>query len=159
VSWAAVYLPLLDEGWQESRWDLVSLTLTTSATIPRNHYHVCVAAFLISQKWFAILWQHDLFSFFFDSPPVGHGLLIHEVSRITHNDAPQSVRFLWRSDKLIAETSTCTTRNTHNRQTPMHRLGFEPTFSAGEQSQTHALERAATGTGNLSWTHVNSRRT
>ena len=26
-------------------------------------------------------------------------------------------------------------------------VGFEPTVSAGEQSQTHALDRAATGTG------------
>jgi hypothetical protein len=26
VSWTAVYLPWLDEGWQESRWDLVSVT-------------------------------------------------------------------------------------------------------------------------------------
>ena len=25
--------------------------------------------------------------------------------------------------------------------------GFEPTISAGERSQTHALDRAATGTG------------
>ena len=27
--------------------------------------------------------------------------------------------------------------------------GFEPTISAGEQPQTYALDRAATGTGNL----------
>jgi hypothetical protein len=25
---------------------------------------------------------------------------------ITHNDAPQSVRLLWTSDQLVAETST-----------------------------------------------------
>jgi len=28
-------------------------------------------------------------------------------------------------------------------------VGFEPTISAGERPQTHALDRAATGTGNL----------
>jgi len=27
-------------------------------------------------------------------------------------------------------------------------VGFEPTISAGERPQTHALDRAATGTGN-----------
>jgi len=27
-------------------------------------------------------------------------------------------------------------------------VGIEPTFSAGEQTQTHALDRAATGTDN-----------
>ena len=40
-----------------------------------------------------------------------------------------------------------TTHNTHNRQTSMTPVGFEPTISAGERPQTHALDRAATGTG------------
>ena len=40
-----------------------------------------------------------------------------------------------------------TTHNTHNRQTSMPSVGFEPTTSAGERAQTYALERAATGTG------------
>ena len=40
-------------------------------------------------------------------PNAGHGLLIHEVSRLhTHNDASQSVGILWTSDQLVAETST-----------------------------------------------------
>ena len=40
-------------------------------------------------------------------PPVGHGFLIHEVSRShTQNDAPQSVGFLWTSDQLVAQAST-----------------------------------------------------
>jgi hypothetical protein len=30
-------------------------------------------------------------------------------------------------------------------------VGFEPTISAGERPKTHALDRAATGTGNLSY--------
>ena len=41
-----------------------------------------------------------------------------------------------------------TTHNTHDRQTSMPPVGFEPTISAGERPQTHALDRAATGTGN-----------
>jgi len=40
-----------------------------------------------------------------------------------------------------------TTHNTHNRQTPMPSMGFEPTISVGERPQTNALDRAATGTG------------
>ena len=40
-----------------------------------------------------------------------------------------------------------TTHNTHNRQTSMPPVGFEPTIPAGEQSQTYALDRTATGTG------------
>ena len=40
-----------------------------------------------------------------------------------------------------------TTHNTHNRQTSMPSVGFEPTISADERWQTYALDRAATGTG------------
>ena len=42
-----------------------------------------------------------------------------------------------------------TTQNTHNRQISMPSVGFEPTISARERSQTCALDRAATGTGNF----------
>ena len=40
-----------------------------------------------------------------------------------------------------------TTHNTHNRQTSMPQVGFEPTISAGERPQTYALDRSATDTG------------
>ena len=40
-----------------------------------------------------------------------------------------------------------TTHNTHNRQTSMPPVGFEPTISADERPQTYALDRAVTGTG------------
>jgi hypothetical protein len=40
------------------------------------------------------------------APPVGQGLLIHEVFLVTHNDAPQSVGLLWTSDQPVAEIST-----------------------------------------------------
>ena len=37
--------------------------------------------------------------------------------------------------------------NTHNRQTSIHPVGFEPTIPASERPQTYAFDRAATGTG------------
>jgi len=40
-----------------------------------------------------------------------------------------------------------TTHNTHNRQTSVPLVGFEPPAPTGEQPQTDALDRAATGTG------------
>jgi len=40
-----------------------------------------------------------------------------------------------------------TTHNTHNRQTSITPVGFEPMISAGERPQTYTLDRAATGTG------------
>ena len=47
-----------------------------------------------------------------------------------------------------------TTHNTHNRQTSMPLVGFEPTISAGERPQTYALDRADTGTGTY-WLIIN----
>jgi hypothetical protein len=40
-----------------------------------------------------------------------------------------------------------TTRDTHNRETSMTSVGFEPTVSEDERTQTYALDRAASGTG------------
>jgi hypothetical protein len=40
-----------------------------------------------------------------------------------------------------------TTHSTHNRQTSMPPVRFEPTISAGERPQTYGSDRAATGTG------------
>jgi hypothetical protein len=40
-----------------------------------------------------------------------------------------------------------TTHNTHNRETPMPSVGYEPTIPSDERPQTHFLDRAATGTG------------
>jgi hypothetical protein len=39
------------------------------------------------------------------------------------------------------------THNTHKWQTCMSLAGFEPTISASEQPETHALDRMATGIG------------
>ena len=53
----------------------------------------------------------------------------------------------------LEEWSACrrdlylTTHNTHNRQTSMPLVGFEPTISTGERPQTYALDRAAAGAG------------
>ena len=46
-----------------------------------------------------------------------------------------------------------TTHNTHNRQTSMPPVGFEPTISAGERPYTYALDRAAIAVGRRSPTH------
>jgi hypothetical protein len=78
-------------------------------------------------------------------PLVGQGLLIFQASR-SHSDTAQSVGLIWTSDQPDAETSTWQ-NTTHNRQTYMPPAGFEPTIPAGERSQTHILDRAATGIG------------
>jgi hypothetical protein len=58
-------------------------------------------------------------------PPRSRGFVI------THNDAQQSVGLTWTSDQPVAETST--SQHTHNRQTSMPPVGFEPTITAGER--------------------------
>ena len=42
-----------------------------------------------------------------------------------------------------------TTHDAHTRQISMSPVGFEPKISAGERRQTYALDRAATGTGDI----------
>jgi hypothetical protein len=45
--------------------------------------------------------------FLAQQPPLGRGLLTHEVSRSHYsNNAPQSVGLLWTSDQFVAEAST-----------------------------------------------------
>ena len=44
--------------------------------------------------------------FLVKQPPLGQGLLIHEVSRSHSLDASQSVGLLWTGDQPDAETST-----------------------------------------------------
>jgi len=80
---------------------------------------------------------------------VGQGLLIYEVS-ISHTTVGRTPLDDWsarRRDLYL------TTHNTHNRQTSMPPMGFEPMFSAGKRPQTYALDRAATGTGSIVIVH------
>ena len=58
---------------------------------------------------------------------------------ITHSDSVTFLGFLY-----------LTTHNTHNRQTSMSLVGFEPTISAGKWPQTYTLDRVDTGTG-VAW--------
>ena len=78
-------------------------------------------------------------------PPVGQGLLIHEVPRshttTHHSRHDSSGRMISSSQRPLPDSTQ------HSQQTSMPPVGFEPTISAGERPQTYALDRAATGTG------------
>ena len=74
-------------------------------------------------------------------PPVGHGLLIHDISR-SHTTTHRS---RWdASGRVISPTQRPLPDNT---QTSMPPVGFEPAIPAGERPQTYALDRAATAVG------------
>ena len=96
--------------------------------------------------------------FFFSkaqSPPSGPGPPHYRVSMITlrHTTLGRTSLDEWsarRRDLYL------TTHNTHQRQTFMPTVGFEPTVPANERLQTDAIDRAATGTGEALITWLNS---
>jgi len=88
-----------------------------------------------------------IYLFLARQPPVGQGLLIHEVYRshttTHHNRQDCPGRVISSSQRPLPDNK----HNTHNRQTFMSPMGFGSTISAGERPQTYALDRATTGTG------------
>jgi len=58
-------------------------------------------------------------------------------------------RILRTSDQLVAETSICTTHNTHKTQASMPPAGLEPAIPASERPETHVLDCTATGVGEV----------
>ena len=93
------------------------------------------------------------YSFFFvcfwrDSPQWAKAssftrFLDHTQWHTTVGRTPLDERLARRRDLYL------TTHNTHNRQTSIPPVGFEPAVSAGERPQTYALDRAATGIGDV----------
>ena len=74
---------------------------------------------------------------------MGHGLLIHAVSR--SHTTPHHSR--WDSSRrVISSSQRPLPDNIHNRQPFMSPVGFEPPISTGERPQTFVLHRAATET-------------
>ena len=76
-------------------------------------------------------------------PPHSWGFLDHTQQRTTVGRTSLDKWSARRRDLYL------TTHNTHNRQTSMPPVGFEPTISAGERPQTFALDRTATGTNDI----------
>ena len=74
--------------------------------------------------------MHTIFLPTMQQPPPGQGFLFIEASRL------HSVGILWKGDQPGVEASTCTT---HDRQTSIAAVGFEP---ESERPPTHALDRA-----------------
>jgi hypothetical protein len=90
------------------------------------------------------------------SPPPPHGARapVDQASSLstfhfrTQLYTPHSVGLLWTRDRPVAETSTW--QHKHSQETDIHApVGFEPTVPASERLQTYALDRAATGIGQM----------
>jgi hypothetical protein len=67
----------------------------------------------------------------------------------TITDIPQSVGLLWTRDRH--SQSPLPDKIQHSQETYIPPAEFEPAFPASERLQIHALDRAATGTGNSSY--------
>jgi hypothetical protein len=95
--------------------------------------------------------------FLVQQPPVGQGLLIHEFSRshtTTYHSWYDSSGWVISSSQRPLPDST-----QHSQQIYIHApLGFEPTVSAGDRTQTYALDRAATGIDDRCYRNVNKRK-
>ena len=74
--------------------------------------------------------------------------LYHTQRRTTVGRTPLDTWSARRRDLCL------TTHDTHNRQTSMPPVGFEPTSSAGERPWTYTLDRAATRTGIHTYIHT-----
>jgi hypothetical protein len=89
------------------------------------------------------LWIRETFFPRGNSSPVGQGHIIE--ASWSHSGTPHSVGLLWTSDQPITDLNL-TTHSTRNRQISMPPPGFEPAIPTSWRSQTHAKDRAATGT-------------
>jgi hypothetical protein len=95
-----------------------------------------------------------VFLFFFFLPPglqpsTGYGLLVSWGFSITHDFAIVGRTPL---DEWSAHRRDLY-QTTHNEQTSMFLVGFEPTIAVGERTYTYALDRVASGTSSLRLSH------
>ena len=115
--------------------------LTSSCTV-----HVMFLLLLLLLLLLLFSWRYNPLWLYFHSQVAGFSLLVfsrfldHTQRSATVGRTPLDEWSFRRKDLYM------TTHNTHNRQTYIPRLGFEPTISAVERPNTYALDRAATGT-------------
>jgi hypothetical protein len=80
-------------------------------------------------------------------PYMGLGLLVssrfHDHTHLRHTTLGRTPLDEW---SARCTDLYLTTHNTHNRQTSMPPVGFEPTIPVSERPKTHALDRTATWT-------------
>jgi hypothetical protein len=67
-------------------------------------------------------------------------------------------RLSWITDRPVTEASTCTTHNTHKKQTSMPLAGIEPAIPKNERPQSFVIDPAATEMEQkaIFWTEIQS---
>jgi hypothetical protein len=112
-----------------------------------NFVSLCLCNCLMSMFTLSVC---DVNKFFFyrNSPHFARGssftrFLHHPQRRATDGSTPLDKWSARRRELYL------TTHNIHNRQTSIPPVGFEHAILAGERPETYALDRAATGTGDV----------
>ena len=126
--------------------NLLSLWLVSFLVGLRTYQHPCnVLITTAKEGWLLFLWRYK------PTRALALASLLRFVCHTqTHTETPEGL--LWRSDQLVAETSTWQhTTLTTDIHAPM---GFEPTISAGERPQTYPLDRAANETSSNIFRHL-----
>jgi hypothetical protein len=128
----------------------ISLPMTSSVLLNTTFLSKECSIFItLCLPFTNINWNIISLTTFIIFPPWSYGLTRATVTSLLrfldHKQHTHSVRFLWTSDRTVAETSTWQ-HTTHNKQTSMPPARFEPTIPAGERLQTDALGLTATGT-------------
>ena len=100
---------------------------TEPQTLKKDKLQVCVLKFTLLKSWCFLLWRCDPTRVMAYS---SLRFLDHTQRRTTVGRTPLDEWSARRRDLYL------TTHNTHNRQTSMSPVGFEPTISAGERPQT-----------------------
>jgi hypothetical protein len=116
----------------EAKDFLVERNAVEGLWLPKTAQHILLWIEIFLQA--ISLKQFMIFFYLAQQPPVGHGLLFHEVSsshkrRTTVGRTPLDEWSARRRDLYL------TTHNTHNRETSKSPAGFEHTISAGERPQ------------------------
>ena len=110
-------------------------------------YYILSSVVNSLKKWFICFWLN--------SPPVGHGLIIHEVSR-SHTTTHHSRDVF--CGRVINSSQRPLPNNTqHSKQRNVHvPVGFKPTILAAKRPQTYSLDRVASRSNlnngsNINW--------
>jgi hypothetical protein len=92
-----------------------------------------------------------MYIIFFRSPSTQRGVMASSFTRFLDHTQRRTTVGRAPLDERSARLRNLylTTNNNQNRKISMPLVGFEPTISVGERSQTYVLDRAATGTGGI----------
>ena len=128
VHFASLWLEATRNVGVHNQFSVLGITLNVRRSVRTSRQLVFVKKICECRKWSINFWKHVACLFLVWQPPVGHGLLIHDVSRshtTTHHRRYDS------SGRMISSSQRPLPDNTQQSQhTSMPSVGFEPRQAA-----------------------------